>query len=192
MARPRSEEKRNAILDAATRVIAVEGVSAPTAKIAKLARVAEGTLFTYFNNKDELLNELYVQLKAELRALMLLEAATVAKKSARSIALHAWTRYVSWGVANPEKRRVLAQLGVSERLTEQSRAAGMAGFTDLNAFLSQTAGSKVLRQQPAAFVGSILGAIAETTMDFMARDPARAQLYSQAGFEAFWNGLAAK
>jgi AcrR family transcriptional regulator len=192
MARPRSEDKRNAILDAATQVIAVEGVSAPTAKIAKLARVAEGTLFTYFNTKDELLNELYVQLKAELRALMLLEAATVAKKSPRSIALHAWTRYVNWCVANPQKRKAIAQLGVSERLTEQSRAAGMAGFTDLNAFLSQSAGSKLLRQQPAAFVGSILGAIAEATMDFMARDPARAQLYSQAGFEAFWNGLAAK
>jgi hypothetical protein len=40
MARPRSEDKRNAILDAAIQVIAVEGVSAPTAKIAKMAGVA--------------------------------------------------------------------------------------------------------------------------------------------------------
>jgi hypothetical protein len=38
-------------------------------------------------------------------------------------------------------------------------------------------------------VGSLLGAIAETTMDFMAREPPRAQQYSQAGFEAFWNAL---
>jgi AcrR family transcriptional regulator len=190
MARPRSEDKRNAILDAATQVIAVEGVSAPTAKIAKLAGVAEGTLFTYFNNKDELLNELYLQLKAELRTVML--SAAPAKKSPRSTALHAWTSYVNWGVADPGKRKVVAQLSVSERITEQSRAAGMAGFTDLNAFLSQSIGSKLLRQQPAAFVGSILGAIAETTMEFMVRDPARAEQYSQAGFEAFWNALAAK
>lgn len=132
MARPRSEDKRNAILEAATRVIAVEGVSAPTAKIAKLARVAEGTLFTYFNNKDELLNELYLQLKAELRETMAAQALK-ATKSLKATALHAWTHYVSWGVANPEKRKVLAQLGVSDRITAKSKAAGMVGFTELNA-----------------------------------------------------------
>jgi AcrR family transcriptional regulator len=188
MARPRSEDKRNAILDAAIEVIAVEGVSAPTAKIAKMAGVAAGTLFTYFNNKDELLNELYVQLKSELREVMVSEALKTAK-TAKSAARQAWTRYVSWGVVNPQKRKVLAQLGVSERVTEQSKAAGMVGFTELNAFLSRSVGSKILRQQPAAFVGSLLGAIAETTMDFMSRDPPRAEQYSQAGFEAFWNAL---
>jgi|SRR5882724_6176054 len=190
MARPRSEDKRNAILEAATGVIALEGVSAPTAKIAKLAGVAEGTLFTYFNNKDELLNELYIQLKAELREVMATEA--LSTKSARSAAQHAWTRYVSWGVANPHKRKVLAQLGVSERITEHSKAGGMVGFTELNALLSRSVGSRILRQQPAAFVGALLGAIAETTMDFISREPSRAQQYSQAGFEAFWNALGAK
>jgi AcrR family transcriptional regulator len=55
MARPLSEDKRTAILEAATEVVATLGLSAPTAKIAKGAGVAEGTLFTYFANKDELL-----------------------------------------------------------------------------------------------------------------------------------------
>ena len=48
MARPKSEDKRNAILDAATRVFAESGLSAaPTSEISKQAGVAEGTLFTY-------------------------------------------------------------------------------------------------------------------------------------------------
>ena len=67
MARPKSEDKRTAILEAATEVVAMLGVSAPTAKIAKGAGVAEGTLFTYFANKDELLNRLYLELKMDLR-----------------------------------------------------------------------------------------------------------------------------
>jgi AcrR family transcriptional regulator len=125
-------------------VIAVDGVSAPTARIAKIAGVAEGTLFTYFNNKDELLNELYLQLKSELREVMVPDALTTTTKSAKSAAQQAWTQYVSWGVAHPQKRKVLAQLGVSERVTEQSKAAGMVGFTELNAFLSRCVGSKVL------------------------------------------------
>ena len=45
MARQRDEEKRVAILLAAARVIAEEGLAAPTAKIAKAASVADGTLF---------------------------------------------------------------------------------------------------------------------------------------------------
>jgi AcrR family transcriptional regulator len=45
MARPRSEDKRNAILEAATRVIVTQGLSAPTALIAEQAGVANGSLF---------------------------------------------------------------------------------------------------------------------------------------------------
>jgi AcrR family transcriptional regulator len=71
MARPRSEDKRAAILEAAAEAVAVLGVSAPTAKIAKGAGVAEGTLFTYFPSKDELLNRLYLQLKMDLRDAMM-------------------------------------------------------------------------------------------------------------------------
>lgn len=54
MARPRSEDKRQTILRAAIQLFAEEGLNAPTARIAKLAGVAEGTVFTYFTNKDGL------------------------------------------------------------------------------------------------------------------------------------------
>ena len=52
-------------------MVAMLGVSAPTAKIAKGAGVAEGTLFTYFANKDELLNRLYLELKMDVRDAMM-------------------------------------------------------------------------------------------------------------------------
>ncbi len=71
MARPLSEGKRTAILEAATEAVAVLGLSAPTAKIASGAGVAEGTLFTYFANKDELLNQLYLELKMDIRDAMI-------------------------------------------------------------------------------------------------------------------------
>lgn len=58
MARPKSDEKRNAILLAATRVIVKQGLSAPTAGIAKKAGVPNGSLFTYFETKADLFNRL--------------------------------------------------------------------------------------------------------------------------------------
>ena len=51
MARARSPEKRGAILEAAVHEIAEEGLGAPTAKIARRAGVAAGTLFTYFETR---------------------------------------------------------------------------------------------------------------------------------------------
>jgi len=72
VARPKSEDKRNAILDAATRVFAERGLTAaPTSEISKEAGVAEGTLFTYFKTKDDLMNALYREIKLELADAMM-------------------------------------------------------------------------------------------------------------------------
>ena len=61
MARPKSEDKRIAIIAATIHMIAEQGLGAPTAAIAKVAGVAEGTLFKYFATKDELLNAAYLE-----------------------------------------------------------------------------------------------------------------------------------
>jgi len=58
MARPKSDDKKSAILAAATRVIFQQGLSAATALIAKEAGIATGSLFTYFATKSALFNQL--------------------------------------------------------------------------------------------------------------------------------------
>jgi AcrR family transcriptional regulator len=187
MARPRSEDKRNAILVAATQVFAEQGVSAPTAKIAQVAGVAEGTLFTYFSTKDELLNQLYLELKTELREVML--ASFPRHETLKKRVRHAWQSFVDWGVRNPQKRRVMAQLTMSDRLTEASKEAGMQAFADINAIVRESIANGVLRDHPPEFAAAILAALAETTMDFMTRDPKQAKRYLDAGFDAFWSAV---
>lgn len=66
MARPKSEDKKQALLEAATAAFAQSGIAASTSAIARSAGVAEGTLFRYFATKDELLNELYLAIKLRL------------------------------------------------------------------------------------------------------------------------------
>ncbi|HEY3599152.1 MAG TPA: TetR/AcrR family transcriptional regulator [Paraburkholderia sp.] len=188
MARPRSEDKRNAILAAAIQVIAEQGIGAPTARIAKLAGAAEGTLFTYFDTKDDLLNQLYLEIKAELREVMMTQYPKAGSLQAR--ARHVWQKYVDWGVAQPEKRRTMAQLTVSGRISEQAKTAGMQAFADVNLLVQESITKGVLRDHPPAFVSAIMGSLAETTMDFMARDPAHADRYRNSGFDAFWRAIA--
>jgi len=130
VARPKSEDKRNAILDAATRVFAERGLTAaPTSEISRRAGVADGTLFTYFKTKDDLINALYREIKLELADAMMSEFPR--KKSVHTRLRHVWDGYVNWGVNNPEQRRVLAQLQVSGMLSKESIEAGSAPFVEM-------------------------------------------------------------
>ena len=188
MARPLSEDKRTAILEAATEVVAMLGVSAPTAKIAKGAGVAEGTLFTYFANKDELLNQLYLELKTDLR-----DAIVAGYPSGGSLidrSRHVWDRYIGWGSAHPLKRRAVRQLAVSDRITEESKKRVGEAFGEFNDMMRECAAGGAMRHQPPSFVSAIMSAIADTTMDFIGREPARAKRYTKAGFDAFWAAVA--
>src|ERR1700740_3548418 len=101
MARLRSPEKRSAILNAAVHEIAEAGLGAPTAKIAKRAGIAEGTLFTYFANKEAVLNELYLDLKVEVYRR--LNADFPNKASLERRAWHIWSSFLDWAIEFPEK-----------------------------------------------------------------------------------------
>lgn len=186
MARPRSEDKRQTILAAATQLFAQEGINAPTARIAKVAGVAEGTIFTYFANKDELLNELYLELKARLRASV---AQPPADAGLRENAWHAWNSYVSWGLAQPEDYQVLAKLGMSPRISEATREEGSRAFCDIVILLQAAMEQGCLRHQSPDFAGALMVAMADTTMAFITSKPAEAEGLRKDGFAAFWNAV---
>src|ERR1700690_3523155 len=157
MARPLSEDKRTAILEAATEVVAELGVSAPTAKIAKGASVAEGTLFTYFPSKDELLNRLYLELKMDLRDAMM--TGYPAGKSLIDRSRHVWDRYIGWGSAHPLKRRAARQLAVSDRITEDCKKLVGEAFGEFNDMMRKCPADGAMRPQPPAFATAIMCAI---------------------------------
>src|SRR5260221_3032870 len=144
MASPKSEDKRNASLHAATRLFAERGLTAaPTSQISNQAGVAEGTLFTYFETKDDLINSLYREIKLELADAMMSDFPR--KKNVRTKLRHVWDRYVNWGIANPKQRKVLAQLHVSEGVTKESRDAGSAPFVEFQAMIRDAIEQHVFR-----------------------------------------------
>src|SRR5271163_1893430 len=156
MARPLSEDKRTAILEAAAEAVAVLGVSSPTAKIAKVAGVAEGTLFTYFANKDELLNRLYLELKMDLRDTMM--TGYPAGKSLLDRSRHVWDRYIGWGSAHPLKRRAMRQLAVSDRITEETKKLLGDAFAEVKDMMRECAAGGAMKRQSPSFVSAIMSA----------------------------------
>ena len=191
MARRLSDEKRQALLNAAIETIAAEGASAATATIARVAGVAQGTLFLYFPNKSTLLNAVYLAMKADLRQALL--ADFPGKKSVKARSRHIWMRYVNWGACNPSHRRALSQLTVSEIITEKTRRIAGEGFDGLRDLILDWpgfCGSAPKGKRQGDFAAAMLTAIADTTIDFIVREPRQAERYTDAGFEAFWRAAA--
>jgi AcrR family transcriptional regulator len=189
VARPKSADKRNAILDAATRLFAERGLTAaPTSEISKLAGVAEGTLFTYFQTKDDLINALYREIKLELADAMMSDFPR--KKSVGTRLRHVWDRWVNWGVANPEQQKVLAQLTVSEVLTKESRDAGSAPFVEFQKMIRDAIEQRVFRNDvPVELISRSLAALVEAAIDLTVANQSKAKQYRDSGFQMFWASI---
>jgi AcrR family transcriptional regulator len=190
VARAKSQDKRNAILDAATRVFAERGLGAATSAISGAAGIAEGTLFTYFPTKDELINALYREIKLELADAMM--SAFPRKKSVRSRLQHVWNQYVKWGVQNPLQQRVLRQTEVWNGLTKESKKAGSAPFVEIEAMIEEAERERIVQDLPRLFVQATMTALAETVMELSRHDAPRATTYRNAAFEMLWAGIARK
>src|ERR1700688_1636304 len=187
MARPLSDEKRSALMRAATRVIVTQGMGAQTAVIAREAGVASGSLFTYFETKKVLFNELYLELKAEMASAALKNLPRNA--SLRKQLLSVWSNWMHWVIYDPDKRRALAQLGVSDEITPKTRALSHKSMAGIAEFLNRCRAAGPMREASMSFVLSVMNSLAETTMDFMLQDPKYAEKYCQVGFDALWRIL---
>jgi AcrR family transcriptional regulator len=187
MARPKDEDKRNAIMAAATRVIVARGLSAPTAIIAQEAGVANGSLFTYFETKTDLFNQLYLELKAGMASAAL--EGLPSKAGLREQFFHIWSNWMVWAVSNQDKRRALAQLAVSDEITPASRAAGHETMAAIGELMARVRADGPLHEAPMGCVVAIMNSLADATMDFMIQDPTNGDRHCKAGFDALWRVL---
>jgi len=188
MARPRSDDRQSAIMTAAIRVIASQGLGAPTALIAKEAGVSNGSLFTYFATKADLLNQLYVALKMEAVAAAFDGLPT--RSGIRGQMRYVWSHWLHWATSHPDKRRTLAQLGVSDEITADSHQAGSRAFAGIAKLLKRSRANGPMRNAPIGLVAAVMTGVAEATIDFMMRDPANADAHCATSFEAVWRMIA--
>ncbi|CAH2749869.1 HTH-type transcriptional repressor Bm3R1, partial [Klebsiella pneumoniae] len=131
VARPKSEDKKQALLEAATAAFAQSGIAASTSAIARSAGVAEGTLFRYFATKDELLNELYLAIKLRLVRTMI-AGLDPDEKRPKENARNIWNSYIDWGVRNPMEHKAIRRMALSERITDETRRQVKESFPELN------------------------------------------------------------
>jgi AcrR family transcriptional regulator len=188
MTRPRNPAHRDALLAAATRTFASLGLGAPTAMIAKEAGVSAGTLFTYFETKPVLINELYVALKTEMGRTA--SAGLSDEMTPREQLRLMWDNWISWATADPDRQRALARLGVAEELTAESHRLVGEAYAGISRLLSRITADGPMRETPLGFVSTLMSAVADATINDLIQNPDPTGTRSTLAFDAMWRAIA--
>lgn len=101
-------DKRAAILDSTLELISERGFyNTPMSLIAKTSGVSAGVIYHYFSSKEELINELYKEIKLETIQAML--ASYSEELSLHERFLGIWANYVHYSLNYPTKGSFLEQ-----------------------------------------------------------------------------------
>lgn len=184
MARLKSPEKRQALLRSAVREIAEGGLGVSTAKIAKSAGLAEGTMFRYFVSKNDLLNELYIELKTE--AYRLIHVDFPHEAGLRERAQHIWTAYLRWAMERPEDRKVLVLLNLSMVISAKTREQMNVERGALVQTMNELGKRGAFKDLPSEFPSSSMMAMQEAVTEMAARNPRQKAKLVERAFDAFW------
>ncbi|HEM8293824.1 MULTISPECIES: TetR/AcrR family transcriptional regulator [Providencia] len=189
MARPLSSQKYTALINATISTLAENGLSATTANIAKRAKVAVGTLFTYFPTKEQLFNDVYLLLKSDMAERLV----TGYPKNAdvHTQIKHVWSGYTEWALKNPNGKRVLRLLSVSELLTPETLAKTPEPLVLIDQMFTQAIKDNLLVSDEKDFIYNIFQNISDATSEQIEKQPERKDALLQLGFEIMWKAISA-
>ena len=101
-------DKRNAILKTTLDLISERGFhNTPMSLIAKTAGVSTGIVYHYFSGKEELINELYKEIKLDTFQAMLVDYSEDLSLNERFLGI--WHNYVRYSLKNPTRGLFLEQ-----------------------------------------------------------------------------------
>lgn len=126
----KSIDKRNALIKATIELVNNNGFHAtPMSKIAKIANVSPATIYLYFENKQDLVNKTYIEVKAVYTAYAF---ATYETNASVEVGFETiWKRIAEFKLNESEYAMFLAQCDNTPMIDESSRQEGIKHFQPL-------------------------------------------------------------
>lgn len=186
-------DKREEIVRSALELIAEQGFhGAPMAMIAERAGVGAGTIYRYFESRDVLINELYLDIEKHIKEA--LEKGYSLEKPFRERFLHLGTALLLHFIARPQDFRYLEQFhnspyGAAFRRDSLlgNSASGCEAFKEL---FRQGVAQQVLKDMPlvilfALFFGPLMSVVRDHILGFMELD----EIMIRRIIEACWDAV---
>ena len=144
--RVKDDKKHQAICDAAIELITANGFADTSmSKIAKAAQVSPATIYVYFENRETLLNEIYLAVKQEMGA-EFLRGVKPDSPVAESFKI-TWDNFYRYALKNPVRFAFSEQFANSP-LVENCRAKSLEFFKPLLALFQRGKEEKVFKDIP--------------------------------------------
>ena len=184
------QDKRQAILDTALKLFVDQGFHAtPTAKIAKEAKVATGTLFHHFKTKEDLINTLYLETKDELIREITSEVdqQTSIKGKLRQI----FFNVVNWSLKYPYHHAFYYQYSYSPFISQITKELGEQRLQFIYDLLEEGKQNDVLKSVPTDLLfESALGQINGIIKCILEKpELVNDEIYMEQAFTLCWDGI---
>ena len=186
-----TSRKRDSILDAALEAFQNEGFdNASMDRIAEIAGASKRTVYNHFATKEDLINQIYLELKRESFGKIIDNRPLNA--DLRANLGHAWRCFVNWALENPVRFRLLEQLKISELVSTETKTELAKEFALFHDMMATAQKNDEIIGLPLDYHFQIMGALINATIAFLAgpeaRDLDRAALIEE-GFAIYWRGV---
>lgn len=148
-------DKRQAIFKATLDLVYEQGFHAtPVSQIADRANVGAGSVYRYFKNKDDLLNQLYLEVKMRMY-----EAARKGLESDmpfEAMFKRVWLNLFEFDVSHPHEFTFAEQNCSSQMLTKETREAGERVFHEFCEIVEKAMNDGIINDLPREIFSAIL------------------------------------
>lgn len=184
-------DKRRAIIKTALKLFTERGFhGTSTAQISKEAGVATGTLFNYFSTKEELINNLYFEVKGELSRSMGkgIEEESSLENKLRKL----WSNLIRWGVDNQAEFLFVGQFCSSPYITNFTREEVMKEYVFLHKLVNEGIKSGNIKDfSPELSISMFYQGSRAVVNLILDSDPSHENKLIEDGFQIIWKGLKA-
>ena len=176
------------IINSAIELFSSKGFQATsTTSITKHAGVGTGTLFLYFKSKDELINQIYLETKAELAKVIVTELDENLPLKARLKFI--WDKTAWWAVRNAQKFQFIAQFSNSPFINNITKEEAIGDFLFVFDLIHEGISNQIFAPIADEFVYSLINShLNGCVLYLLANDKNREDSINQS-FQILWKGL---
>lgn len=183
-------EKRKVILDACLDLFCSKCYQdTSTASISQKAGVATGTLFLYFENKEEMVNELYLACKDEY--ISYIEEGVWEHTTFKAQVKHIWNRNLEWKLNNTQKLKFMTQFSSSTAITNVTKEKAMNRVTLINDVVKKAVENNEVTTSSTELLAAMIWGYFHSAANFLLdkHDSKNLQKWSDESFNFFWKGI---
>jgi len=187
------EDKRTAIIETALKLFTERGFhGTSTAQISKEAGVATGTLFNYFPTKEDLINNLYFEVKGKLSRSM--GNGIEIESSFQDKLKRLWSNLIKWGIDNQEEFLSVDQFCSSPYITKFTREEVMKEYVFLRNLVNEGIKTGEIKDfSPELTISMFYQGSRAVVNLILNSDPSQDKNeLIEDGFQIIWRGLAGK